>query len=165
MNGVRTTRHPWVGGLLIAAGLLGVVTGLVPLTVNALRIVADEKLWGAVELAAHGVEALGLSLDWALLSSAAGAGLGVLLLCAGLGWRRGVPWAAPVSWAYVVMGLAVNATDLLIFALRARPGPTRTTMLLADGVAVLIPLALAAWMIRQKASPWPPGGPHSPIDN
>ena len=103
-----------VGWLLTAAGAVGVITGIVPLTINTLRIVVDEHLWNLLDFAAHGVESMGLSLEWGMLSSAMGMCLGVLLLCAGRGWRKGYAWAAPVSGAYVLTGLAVNISDMLI---------------------------------------------------
>ncbi|MFB3891628.1 MAG: hypothetical protein ACE15C_06345 [Phycisphaerae bacterium] len=147
------SRHRLTGWLLVAAGAVGVVTGLVPLTINTLRIIVDPGLWGLLDLAAHGVEAMGLSMEWGMLSSAMGVCLGVLLLWAGSGWLKGRHWAAPVSWAYVLVGLGVNISDTIIFACRARPGQMRTTMLLADAVALLIPVLLAIWLIRRKSRP------------
>jgi hypothetical protein len=151
MNETASSRHPVVGWLLVAAGAVGVITGLVPLTINVLRVAVDERLWNLVDLAAHGVESLGLSLEWAVLSSAMGTCLGVLLLWAGVGWLKGRPWAAAVSGAYVLAGLAVNASDMLIFARLARPGATRTLMLLADGIALMVPVLLGAWLLQMRS--------------
>jgi hypothetical protein len=150
MNQARSSRHPGVGWILTILGIVGVITGVVPFTINALRILADENLWGTVDFAAHGVESLGLSVEWGMLSSAMGAYLGVLLLWAGRGWLRGSRRAALVSWVYVLSGLTVNVTDMIIFAFRARPGPMRSRMLVFDGIALLIPILLAAWLIRLR---------------
>ena len=147
---MNTSRHKIVGWALIAAGVIGVLTGIVPLTTNALRILVDEDLWHVVDLAAHGVEAMGLSVEWGMLSSAMGTCLGAMLLCAGVGWRGGRPWATAVSWAYVFAALAVNGTDMIIFLFRARPGPMRTQMLVFDGIATLFPLLVAGWLIRRR---------------
>ena len=110
---------------------------------------------GAADWAVHGVDALGLSLEWAVLSSANGAMLGVLLLAAGLGWRRGRGWAPVVTLVYAVGGLLVNGVDLAIFATLSPPGPARTTMLALDavtfGVAAIVLIALVAWRRRQPS--------------
>ncbi|MCY2928006.1 MAG: hypothetical protein NTV86_00650 [Planctomycetota bacterium] len=142
------SRRPLAGWLLTVAGAVGVITGAVPLAINAVRVVTGCGLRGG--LAGHGVEALGLTVEWGLLSSAMGVCLGVLLLAAGAGWRNARPWAAPISWAYVLFGLGVNASDMTIFLFRSTPGPTRTLMLLSDGVAFLIPLALALWLATRS---------------
>jgi len=150
MNMAQTHRHSLAGWLLVAAGLIGVVTGVVPLAINTLRIAADERLWDLVDFAAHGVEAMGLSIEWGMLSSAMGLCLGIMLIVAGTGWLRGRPWAAPVSWSYCLAGLTVNAADMAIFALRARPGSMRTSMLVMDGIATLLPLLLGVWLMMQR---------------
>ena len=147
MHESRAKRYPWVGWFLIVTGVVGTVTGFVPLTINALRIVVSERRWDFLDLAAHGVEAMGLSIEWGMLSSAMGVCLGGFMLCAGVGWLKGRPWAAPVSWTYVLAGLTVNISDMIIFAFRARPGEMRTGMLLCDGVALLIPVLLGVWLI------------------
>jgi len=154
MNGARTSRHARVGWVLTILGIVGVITGVIPFTINALRILADENLWGTMDFAAHGVESMGLSVEWGMLSSAMGAYLGALLLWAGRGWRSGSPRAGLASWVYVVSGLAVNVTDMIIFAFRARPGPVRSQMLVFDGIALLIPVLLAIWLIglRRRAA-------------
>jgi hypothetical protein len=161
MDESRATRHPRVGWFLIVTGVVGLVAGLVPLTINALRIVGSERLWDHLDLAAHGVETMGLSIEWGMLSSAMGVCLAGFMLCAGVGWLKGRPWAAPVSWAYVLAGLTVNISDMVIFAFRARPGEMRTGMLLCDGAALLIPVLLGVWLIN----PHPrhrPRGPDAP---
>jgi len=94
MDEPTASRHPRVGWLLVLAGALGIVTGVIPLTTNAMRILVNENLWNVVDLAAHGVEAMGLSVEWGMLSSAMGACLGVLLLWAGAGWLKGRAWPA-----------------------------------------------------------------------
>ncbi len=129
-------RHRLVGWLLVVAGILGVVTGVVPLGINAKRVVWDEWLWG--------------SMDWALLSSAMGTCLGVQLLWAGSGWIKGRSWAEPVSWVYVLTGLTVNGCDMLIFAFRANPSPVRVVMMVADGVALAIPVVLGTWLVKRR---------------
>jgi hypothetical protein len=107
-----------------------------------------------VDVAAHGVEAMGLSIEWAMLSSAMGLCLGVMMVWAGRGWIRGRGWAGAVSWAYVMAGLAVNGSDLVIFAFRAKAGAMRTGMLAADGAALAIPVVLGVWLVmREKHRP------------
>lgn len=143
-------RHRLTGWVLVIIGVAGVLTGLVPFTTNGLRIVAHEELWNVVDLAAHGVEAMGLSVEWGMLSSAMGTVLGVLLLWAGVGWLRGRPWAPTVTWAYVLAALGVNVTDMIVFVFRAKPGPMRSHMLVFDGIALLVPVA-AAWCLLRRA--------------
>ena len=147
---MAASRHRLVGWLLILAGVVGVISGVIPFTTNGLRILVNEDLWNVVDLAAHGVEAMGLSVEWGMLSSAMGTVLGVLLLWAGVAWVQGRPSAAVVTWAYVLVGLAVNITDMTIFVFRAKHGPMRTQMLALDGIAMLIPWVLAGWLLRQR---------------
>ncbi len=152
MNEPAASRHPRVGWLLAAAGVLGLASGVVPFTINALRLVLGKSPIHLPDTYAHGLEAMDLSLEWAVLSSAMGTCLGVLLLWAAVGWLKGRTWAATVSWAYVLAGVAVCGPDVLIFAFRAQPGPTRTHMLAADSVALFIPLALALWLVLTRKS-------------
>lgn len=147
---MATARHPRLGALLIAAGVVGVVTGIVPLVMNLVQPEAGGSLRAAADWAAHGIEGLGLSSEWALLSSAMGTYLGALLLWCGHGWRTGRASASLATWIYVSCGVAVNATDMFIFAFRARVGTARTLMLLADGVALLLPLALGVWLLTER---------------
>jgi len=147
---MNVRRHPRLGKFLILVGLIGVVSGVVPLTINALRILVDEQLWNMLDFAAHGVESLGLSTEWGLLSSAMGTYLGVLLLLAGTGWLRGRARAVPATWAYVSCALVVNIADMIIFAFRAKPGPVRTQMLVFDAVALAIPAGLCVWLLRRR---------------
>ena len=142
-------RHRGLGWFLVIIGVIGVLTGAVPLTTNGLRILVDPDLWNVVDLASHGVEAMGLSVEWGFLSSAMGTVLGVVLLWAGVCWLRGYPCARRVTWNYVLVGLTVNVVDMIIFAFRAKHGPMRTQMLFADGIAMLIPIVLGVWLIRQ----------------
>lgn len=150
MNAANTSRNAVAGYTLIALGVVGVVVGLVPLAINTLRIVAGWDLWGAGDLAAHGVEAMGLSVEWAMLSCVMGTYLGALLLWAGFGWLRGRPWAVLATWMYVAGALAVNVTDMIIFTFAARPGAMRTQMLVFDGIATAVPLVAGAWLIRRR---------------
>ena len=147
----KTVRKA-LGTGLIVFGIAGVVTGIVPFVANGLRILVERDLWHTVDLMRHGVEAMGLSVEWGMLSAAAGTCLGVLLVCAGTGWRRGRPWAEAVSWCYVLCAVAVNGTDLVIFAARAKPGPMRSWMLLFDGVALLLPICLGIWLITRGSA-------------
>jgi hypothetical protein len=157
----QANRHAVVGRVLLFLGAVGVVTGAVPFTTNALRMLAREDLWNVTDLAAHGVEAMGLSVEWGMLSSAMGTFLGALLLAAGFGHLRGRPWARLVSWVYVAGGLTVNVTDMIIFAFRAKPGAMRSHMLVLDGIALLVPVALAAWLLwgRRSADVSPSASP------
>lgn len=140
------SSRPGLGMFLLAIGAIGLITGLVPFVTNGLRIVVAPDLWNAVDLAAHGVEAMGLGVEWGMLSSAMGASLGLLLLAAGWGWRKGAPWAAAVTYCYIVVGIAVNFTDMAIFLFKAKPGPMRSQMLFFDGIAFAIPVALAVYL-------------------
>jgi len=85
-----------------------------------------------------------------MLSSAMGLCLGFLLLWAGACWLRGRDHAAAVTWAYVLAGLTVNIADMYIFALRARPGPMRTSMLWADAAALTLPVVLGIWLTLRR---------------
>ncbi len=147
-----------LGILLIVFGIIGIVTGVVPLVINGLRIVADEDLWNTVDTAAHGVEAMGLSVEWAMLSSAMGTCLGIFLVWAGRAWRAGMPEARPVTWCYVICGLLVNGTDMAIFVFQTRQGPMRTTMLFFDGIALAIPVVLGVWLMRNRGAATPGKG-------
>jgi hypothetical protein len=152
---MRYRRYGLVGWFLVVVGAIGVVGGIVPFVVTTLRILVRHDLWGTLDFAAHGVEAIGLSLEWALLSSAMGTFLGGLLIWSGAGWLKERDWATVATWVYVACGLTVNVTDLLIFAFWARPGAMRTAMLVFDAIALLIPVALVFWLV--SASPRPRG--------
>ena len=149
-NAMNVRRRPRLGWFLTLVGIIGVISGIVPFTINALRILVDEQLWNMLEFAAHGVESLGLSMEWALLSSAMGTYLGVLLLLAGTGWLKGRARALPATLAYVSCALVVNVADLIIFAVRAKPGAVRTQMLVFDAIALLIPIGLGVWLLRRR---------------
>lgn len=150
-------RAVLAGDFLMVCGGVGLVLGIVPFAVSLARMAGCDFGLAHEDWAAHGVEAMGLSLPWAALSSVCGAFLGGLLLAAGLGWRRGRPWAPLVTFIYALLGTLVTGTDLAIFALAARPGTMRTLMLVADGLACALAtgtlLALAAWHIRQRHEP------------
>ncbi|MBN1674777.1 MAG: hypothetical protein JXR37_27275 [Kiritimatiellae bacterium] len=146
-------RNRPLGTVLILVGVIGVMTGLVPLATNGLRVVANDTLWAVADLSQHGVEAMGLSVEWGMLSSAMGTFLGVLLLWAGFAWHRGRGSARLISWIYVLGGLFVNVTDMLIFAFRAKPGWMRDHMLVFDGIALLIPVLLGAWLWKSRPGP------------
>ena len=149
-NNGQTSSHRVLGWLLTAAGVIGVVTGMVPLVVATSLVLAGKTPGADMGIFAHGMAELGLSSEWVMLSSAMGTCLGVMLLVAGAGWLRGRAWAAPVTWMYVLAGFAVNATDTTIFAVLAQPGAVRIRMLVADGVALAIPLCLAAWLVSRR---------------
>jgi len=146
-----------VCGFLMVCGGVGIVTGLVPFAVSALRLFGCHLGLGPQDWAAHGVEAMGLSLEWAALSSAEGAVLGGLLFAAGLGWRRRRPWAPLVTLVYAANGIVVTGVDLAIFARAARRGSMRTSMLVADGLAFALAaavlLGLAVWWSSHRPAP------------
>jgi len=165
---MNVRRHKVTGIVLFWIGIVGIVTGVIPFLTNGVRIVGgqagDRFLERALEvgrsipligqplfegdLAAHGVEAMALSPEWGMLSSAMGTVLGVLLLMSGRGWIRARRSAPAVTWLYVVCGLAVNFTDMLIFIFRAKEGRMRSHMLVADGVAFVIPGLLLVWLLK-----------------
>jgi hypothetical protein len=147
-------RHPRFGALLIAAGVIGVVTGGVPIVFSAWWMLAGRHPSAGMDLATHGVEAMGLSLEWALLSSVMGAYLGAVLLWAGTGWRRGRPSARLATWVYASCGVSVCLTDVLIFVFRATPGVMRTRMLVLDGAALAFAVLVAIWLLWRR-SPQP----------
>jgi hypothetical protein len=149
-------RHPGVGWTLTLVGGLGLVTGIVPFAVNALHAFFGIDL--GLDLAAHGVASMGLSAEWALLSSAMGTFLGAVMVWAGVGWLRARRWAPLVSWLYVLCSIGVNATDLLIFTFIAKPAATRSLMLVLDGIALFISVVLGLWLIRRRSveMPQPP---------
>lgn len=147
--------HRILGWLLIVAGVVGVVTGVLPLAINGMRVVLGRDLLNAGDTASHGVEAMGLSVEWAMLSSAMGTFLGILLLWAGYGCLRQHESARLVTWIYVLGGLMVNVPDMLIFVFGATPGPMRTRMLILDGIATVFPVVVATWLLclrRQAAT-------------
>jgi hypothetical protein len=143
-------RFRILGSILIAAGVIGVATGAVPLAINAVHVVRHQTPAAGSNLAAHGVAAMGLSIEWALLSSAMGLLLGIVLLGAGFAWRRGRASAPLITWLYVLAGLMVNVPDMLIFLFKARPGPTRSLLLTFDSVALALPILLAMWLLSAR---------------
>ncbi|MBM4035664.1 MAG: hypothetical protein FJ291_28320 [Planctomycetes bacterium] len=150
MSHDRPSRLALVAGdFLIVCGGVGLVLGVVPFAASLLRLAGFGLGLSRQDWAAHGVEAMGLSLSWAALSSACGAFLGGLLVAAGVGWRRARPWAPLVTLIYALLGMLVTGTDLVIFALAARPGAMRTSMLIADSLAFALAagtlLALILW--------------------
>ncbi len=135
------------GWALVVAGVIGVIGGVVPFSLNAFRILGGEKTWSSSSLAGHGVEALGLSVEWAMLSSAIGAYLGALLLASGRAWLKGLDAARLLTWIYVAGGVTVNATDLAIFLFHAETGPLRVQMILLDGIALAFPVAVGILLL------------------
>jgi len=153
MNEARVRPHPLLGRLLMAAGVLGVVTGVVPLAIVTIRVVSGRSLLTEADLLAHGVAALGFSPEWGMLSLALGACLGMMMIWAGGGWLKARPWARLVSWVYVICSLMVNIPDLTLFAVLAKSGSIRTQILIGDGLAMLLPAALGVWLVRRRAKP------------
>jgi len=151
----RRTRL--AAGFLMVCGGIGIVTGAVPFVVCLVRLFGFDLGVDPEDWAAHGVEAMGLTNEWAALSSAEGAFLGGLLVAAGLGWRRGRPWAPLVTLIYGTNGILVCGTDLVIFVRSATPGRVRTLMLILDGAAFALALCvlfgLIIWWRR-----WPAKG-------
>jgi hypothetical protein len=150
----RGTRR--IGLFLIVCGVIGIVTGLLPLVLNVLRLLGCTFGLSRESMANHGVEAMGLSVPWAVLSCWDGAFLGSLLVAAGLGWRRGWRWAPLVTFLYAVHGTMITGLDLLIFATYARPGRMRDRMLVLDGLAcalaVTVLVAMVVWWWRRRAA-------------
>ena len=153
LTGMPSRRAILAGDFLLVCGGVGLVLGIVPFAVSLLRLAGVTFGLGPHDWAAHGVVAMGLDVPWAALSSACGAFLGGLLVAAGLGWRRARPWAPLVTLIYALLGILVTGTDLAIFALAARPGAMRTSMLIADGLACALAagtlLALILWRRRK----------------
>ncbi|MHC4599422.1 MAG: hypothetical protein ACYS47_10490 [Planctomycetota bacterium] len=147
---MTVTRRPKLGWILILFGAIGVTAGIVHFVKNGLRIVADENLWNLFDLAEHGVEAMGLSVEWGMLSSAMGAFLGFFLLWAGIGWLRAAHWAPTVTAVYVICGLTGNFTEMIIFLFRAKHSTMRSQMLFFDSIAFIIPLALGVLLVIER---------------
>ncbi len=141
-------RDPRLGWLLIVLGAIGIVTGVIPFSAMPGLLPGDPQPASSADRP----EGLGLSLEWYILSSALSAYLGCLLIWAGSGWVRGRRWAAMATWVYVSCGVVVNATDLAIFLIAARPSAARTMMLVADGLCLLVPVALAAWLSARRSA-------------
>lgn len=139
-----------LGIALVLIGVIGVIAGVIPLVTTGLRIVVNDDLWNVVDLSAHGVKAMGLSVEWGMLSSAMGTCLGIFLLWAGIAWIKGRPEARAVTWCYVICGMLVNLTDMTIFFYRAKPGAMRSHMLVLDGIALAIPVVLGVWLIANR---------------
>lgn len=145
-------RARWAGTALLVFGAIGLVAGLVPLVVNLLRIVGVTFGVPPEHWASHGPAAMGMGTDWATLSSAEGAFLGGLLIAAGIGWRRGRPWAPLVTLIYAVDGLLITGVDLLLFIFFATAGRIRTLMIALDTLAfALAAAALIGWLLWRRA--------------
>jgi len=146
----------WAGRLLVAGGAIGFLSGAVPLLVNIVRLLGGSLGRSADDWAAHGVEALGLTVPWAALSSADGTFLGVLLLLAGFGWLRGKDWAPLITLLYGIHGMTITGLDLLIFSTRAEPGRMRDLMLVLDGIAFAAAatafVGVAIWWFRRRGT-------------
>jgi len=151
-------RHRPLGVALVLLGVIGVIGGVIPLAMNGLRIVMSRDLWNVPDLLAHGTEAMGLSVEWGMLSAAMGTCLGVFLLWAGVAWIKGLTEARPVTWCYVLSGILVNLTDMTIFICHAKPGAMRNCMLVLDGLALAIPVALGIWLLADRGIEQPPPG-------
>jgi len=130
----------WVGRFLIICGGIGIVAGVVPLTINVLRMAGCTFGYTPEDWAAHGVESLGLSVPWGALSSSDGTFLGGLLLAAGIGWRRGRDWAPLVTFIYSIGGTMVCGLDLFIFIAVAKPGRMRSSMIVLEAFALALAL-------------------------
>lgn len=151
------TRAGKVAGLvLMVLGGVGVVTGAVALAVLTLHVLGVDVRIPPEHWASHGPAAMGMGVDWAMLSSACGVWLGGLLWASGVGWRRGRPWAFLVTVVYGLNGMVVCGVDLVLFGLFATAGPMRTAMLVADGVAFAVAASslagALAWRRRSRAS-------------
>ncbi|MFB3892552.1 MAG: hypothetical protein ACE15C_11080 [Phycisphaerae bacterium] len=147
------SRRPALALLLMVIGAAGATMGVVPFVLSGLRIILGRDPWSAPDLARHGVDGLGLSTEWCMLTSAMCTCLGALMLWAGAGWLKGLrrrPWTRLWTWVYVTCALVVNATDTMIFLFKARPGPTRNLMLAADGVGLLIACLLGVWLLAGR---------------
>jgi hypothetical protein len=138
--------------VLLVLGWVGLVLGVIPLATNLLRVLGCDFGLTPEHLASHGPAAMGMGVDWALLSSADGAFLGGLLIAAGTGWRRGHSWAPLVTLIYALGGLLICGVDLLLFVFYARAGWMRTWMMALDGLAFAVAvgtlLALGVWKGR-----------------
>jgi len=154
-----SSRARRLGAFLVACGLIGVVTGLVPFVIALARLAGLPVGGGRWDWLAHGMRELGLSAEWAALSSASGTFLGILLVAAGIGWRSARPWAPLLSLLYALDGLVVTGTDLAVFVVAARPGPMRKAMIAAEslafGLALAVLLGLAVWWSRQRSTRHP----------
>jgi hypothetical protein len=138
--------------VLLVFGVIGLVAGLVPLAVSLLRIMGVTFGVPPEHWAAHGPAAMGMGTDWATLSSADGAFLGGLLIAAGIGWRRGRPWAPLVTLIYGIDGLLITGVDLMLFIFFATPGRIRTMMLVLDTLAcALAAAALVGLLLWRRA--------------
>ncbi|MEN8150306.1 MAG: hypothetical protein ABFS86_10810 [Planctomycetota bacterium] len=148
-----TRTAKWAGRLLILGGVVGVLTGFVPLVENVSRLLGLSFSRLLDEWSAHGVDALGLTVPWATLSSADGTFLGALLILAGVGWIRGKPWAPLITLLYAIHGMTITGLDLIIFSTQAEPGEMRSRMLLLDGIAFAAAattfVLLAVWWLRR----------------
>lgn len=141
-------RARLAGTLLTVCGVVGVLSGALPLTVNFLRMLGFDWGMSPETWADHGVEAMGLGIEWAVLSCVDGTFLGGLLLAAGYGWWRGRRWAPLVTLIYCIHGLLVTGADLAIFATRAKVGSMRTEMLILDGLACAVALTTLLLLTR-----------------
>ena len=146
-----------IADFLMVCGGIGIVLGVLPWAVSVLRLLGCEFGRTPQDWAAHGVEGMGLHVEWAALSSATGAMIGALWVASGLGWRRSRPWAPLVTLLAAINGLVVDGVDLFIFVVAARPGAARSWMLVGDGLAfafsATVLIGLAIWWRGHPASP------------
>jgi len=134
----------------LVCGWIGILAGAIPFAANLVWLTIGPHVAHLPDLARHGPESMGLSVEWALLSSAEGFFLGALLVVSGFGWLRNRSWAATVTLLYGLNGVLVTGCDLVIFAWKARPGTLRTLMMAADGIAFGVACSALAWLVIRR---------------
>lgn len=156
------TNHPnfsvkqnyLVGMIMFVVGCIGFIAGLVPFCIALIQLwnhVKTPSVSPVFTLLDHGARAMGLSVEWALLSSTAGMILGFFLMWSGIGWMKNYSWARIVTYAYIISGISINAVDLIIFLIVAKAGVIRNTMIAFDIIAFLFPVIIAIWLFTLHA--------------
>lgn len=142
-------QNYFVGMIMFVAGCIGFVAGLVPFCIALIQLWNQTKTLSVCPVFTwidHGARAMGLSLEWALLSSTAGMILGFFLMWSGIGWMKNYSCARIITYAYIISGISINAVDLIIFFIVAKAGVIRNTMIVLDIFAFFFPVIIAIWL-------------------
>jgi hypothetical protein len=149
-NSYSSIKQNYIPGMvMLLAGCVGFIAGLVPFCVALIQLWARVRKMETSFLFTwldHGARVMGLSLEWVLLSSTAGMVLGIFLIWSGIGWIKNYRWAPVITFAYVTGAICINAVDLIIFFLLAKPCVIRDMMIILDLLAFSFPIVIVLWL-------------------